>query len=177
MRLSMPWLDGGVVWWLEGRAAESGRVALVRAQPGGAPVDVVPAELNVRTSVHEYGGGAYCVHGGVAYVSNFERSKEFYSKTLGWALGTDERDVAGFAFGDGYLVIHADDRPDDARRYPGGMHVAVKVADAAAEHARLRQLGVTVSDLAEYPWGERSFSFNDPDGYSWWFGQAMNEHK
>ncbi len=28
--------------------------------------------FNVRTSVHEYGGGAYCIHGGVAFVSNFD---------------------------------------------------------------------------------------------------------
>jgi hypothetical protein len=26
----------------------------------------------VRTSVHEYGGGAYCVHRGVAFCSNFD---------------------------------------------------------------------------------------------------------
>ncbi len=72
VRLSAPWLEHGVVWWLEGRAAEAGRVALVRVDPGGAPTDVVPAGFNVRSSVHEYGGGAYCVHDGVAFVSNFD---------------------------------------------------------------------------------------------------------
>jgi dipeptidyl aminopeptidase/acylaminoacyl peptidase len=71
-RLSAPWLERGVTWWLEGRAAESGRTVLVRLDPGGSPVDVVPREFNVRTSVHEYGGGAYCVHDGIAYVSRFE---------------------------------------------------------------------------------------------------------
>jgi catechol 2,3-dioxygenase-like lactoylglutathione lyase family enzyme len=86
-----------------------------------------------------------------AFVSDFTRSKEFYGKTLGWELGTDEKDVAGFAFGDGYLVIHADDRPGGAHRYPGGMHVTVKVEDAQAEHARLKQEGVTVSDLLDHP--------------------------
>ena len=68
----MPWIEGGNVWWLEGRASESGRVVLVRREAGGAPTDAVPAELNVRTAAHEYGGGAYCVHGGVAYVSDFD---------------------------------------------------------------------------------------------------------
>ncbi len=72
VRLSMPWLAGDTVWWLEGRAAEAGRVALVRARHGDEPVDAVPAEFNVRTSVHEYGGGAYCVHGETAYISNFD---------------------------------------------------------------------------------------------------------
>jgi dipeptidyl aminopeptidase/acylaminoacyl peptidase len=72
VRLSAPWLEHGVVWWLEGRAAEAGRTVLVRLDPGADPVDVVPPGFNVRTSVHEYGGGAYCVHAGVAYVSDFD---------------------------------------------------------------------------------------------------------
>ncbi len=71
VRLSAPWIEDGVVWWLEGRAAEGGRVVLVRRDPDGSRVDVVPDDFNVRTSVHEYGGGAYCIHRGVAYCSNF----------------------------------------------------------------------------------------------------------
>ncbi len=43
-----------------------------------------------------------------ALVSDMARSKKFYGEALGWKLGTDENDVAGFAFGSGYLVIHAD---------------------------------------------------------------------
>ncbi len=72
VRVSMPWIEAGTVWWLEGRAAEDGRVVLVRLDPGGEPEDVVPAGFNVRTSVHEYGGGAYCIHSGVAFVSSFD---------------------------------------------------------------------------------------------------------
>src|SRR3990172_11128108 len=71
-RLTAPWLENGIVWWLEGRPSENGRVALVRADPGRDPVDVVPSGFNVRTGVHEYGGGAYCIHAGVAYVSSFD---------------------------------------------------------------------------------------------------------
>ena len=72
VRLSAPWIEDGVVWWLEGRAAERGRVVLVRRDPNGTTSDVVPGDFNVRTSVHEYGGGAYCIHAGVAYCSNFD---------------------------------------------------------------------------------------------------------
>src|SRR5262249_33830502 len=53
------------------RPAEKGRVVLVKQQGDAAPSDVVPARFNVRTSVHEYGGGAYCVHDGTAFFSNF----------------------------------------------------------------------------------------------------------
>ena len=35
VRLSAPWIEDGVVWWLEGRAAEAGRVVLVRRDPDG----------------------------------------------------------------------------------------------------------------------------------------------
>lgn len=72
IRLSMPWLSDGTVWWLEGRAAEAGRVVLVKAAPGKDPLDVIPAGFNVRTSVHEYGGGGYCIHGETAFFSNFD---------------------------------------------------------------------------------------------------------
>src|SRR5262245_9648849 len=113
---------------------------------------------------------------GIFYVSTFasdlERSKKFYGETLGWTLGTDNGHVAGFAFGAGYLVVHAETRPPGERRYAGGMHVEVSVDDAGAEHARLQTLGVAVTPLVDQPWGERNFSFSDPDGYTWSYGQA-----
>ena len=49
-----------------------GRVVLMKAERGGDPVDVVPEGFNVRTMVHEYGGGAYCVHHGTVFCSRFE---------------------------------------------------------------------------------------------------------
>ena len=72
VRLSAPWMEDGVVWWLEGRAAESGRVVLVRRDPDGTIRDVVPEGFNVRSAVHEYGGGAYCIQRGIAFASSFD---------------------------------------------------------------------------------------------------------
>jgi dipeptidyl aminopeptidase/acylaminoacyl peptidase len=71
VRLSSPWLEHGVTWWLEGRAAEAGRTALVRLDPGAAAADAVPEDFYVRSAVHEYGGGAYCVHEGIVFASDF----------------------------------------------------------------------------------------------------------
>ncbi len=52
----------GAVWWAEGRPDEGGRVVLMRQTPGGGePETVTPAGTNVRTRVHEYGGGAWCL--------------------------------------------------------------------------------------------------------------------
>ena len=59
-RLAAPALAGdGAVWWAEGRPAEGGRVVLMRRPAGGEPEAVTPAGTNVRTRVHEYGGGAW----------------------------------------------------------------------------------------------------------------------
>jgi catechol 2,3-dioxygenase-like lactoylglutathione lyase family enzyme len=112
---------------------------------------------------------------GFIYVHDLERSKKFYGETLGWKLGTNEKDVAGFAFGTGYLIVHADTREKDKGKYGGGMWIAVKVDDVNAEHAALKKKGVKVGELLDQHWGERQFYFDDPDGYHWSFGQHMGK--
>jgi dipeptidyl aminopeptidase/acylaminoacyl peptidase len=66
--------DDGV-YWLESRPEEKGRMALMFLARGGEPVDVVPAGFNVRSRVHEYGGGAWFRDGSVVYCSNFDDSR------------------------------------------------------------------------------------------------------
>jgi sugar lactone lactonase YvrE len=70
--LSGTWLEDGVAWWLEGRPSEAGRVVLMQSAAGQQPQDVTPSGFNVRTMVHEYGGGAYAIHDGIVYFSNFD---------------------------------------------------------------------------------------------------------
>jgi dipeptidyl aminopeptidase/acylaminoacyl peptidase len=72
LQLREPRFDGEDVYWLEGRPSEGGRSVIVRRAPDGRIVDVTPAGFNVRTSAHEYGGGAHNVDGGVAWFSNFD---------------------------------------------------------------------------------------------------------
>jgi len=50
--------DADAVWWAESRPEESGRVAIMRHHAGNS-VEVTPKEINVRTLMHEYGGGAW----------------------------------------------------------------------------------------------------------------------
>ncbi|PWH17859.1 MAG: peptidase [Anaerolineae bacterium] len=64
-------IDGRDVYWLESRPLEGGRNVLMKRAPGGEPVECLPKEFNVRTRVHEYGGGAYAVFDGVIYFVNF----------------------------------------------------------------------------------------------------------
>lgn len=70
--LSASWIAGGTIWWLEGRPSEAGRVVLMKIEPGGDSVDVTPAGFNVRSMVHEYGGGAFAVDDGTVFFANFD---------------------------------------------------------------------------------------------------------
>ncbi len=69
--LAEPWLDGRDVYVLEGRPDEAGRVVLLRLTPDGTVTELNPAPSNVRTRVHEYGGGAWAVNQGLVIHSEF----------------------------------------------------------------------------------------------------------
>ena len=82
IRLGAPTIDGEDIYWLEGRPIEGGRNVLVRRTLDGATSDVTPAGYNIRTLVHEYGGGAYLVVDGVVYFSNFA-DQRIYRQVIG----------------------------------------------------------------------------------------------
>jgi dipeptidyl aminopeptidase/acylaminoacyl peptidase len=85
-RLGFPALAAdGAVWWAEGRPEEGGRVALVRRPQGGEVERVTPEGVNVRTRVHEYGGGAWClVEPDLVVFVDFE-DQRLYRQRLGGA--------------------------------------------------------------------------------------------
>jgi len=62
---AVPEADGSV-WWAESRPNEGGRTALMR-HASGRSVEVTPPDADVRTTVHEYGGGAWWAADGVAW--------------------------------------------------------------------------------------------------------------
>ncbi len=65
-------LEGQDIYWVEGRPAEGGRnVVVVRHASNGQTTDLTPPGFNVRTTVHEYGGGAFTVNRGTLFFSNF----------------------------------------------------------------------------------------------------------
>jgi dipeptidyl aminopeptidase/acylaminoacyl peptidase len=73
--------DAALVWWAESRPDEGGRTAIMRstAPPGDArtgplettTVEATPVDANVRTMVHEYGGGAWWPHSGTLFYVDF----------------------------------------------------------------------------------------------------------
>jgi len=62
--------DGDAICWTESRPEERGRVAIMRWR-NGETIELSPPDVNVRTSVHEYGGGAWWVADGSLWFVDF----------------------------------------------------------------------------------------------------------
>ncbi len=61
-------VDDGTVYWRERRPEEGGR-GVVASENG---TDVTGPDVNVRTLVHEYGGGDFAVHDGTVVYARFD---------------------------------------------------------------------------------------------------------
>jgi dipeptidyl aminopeptidase/acylaminoacyl peptidase len=100
-------LDGGTIYWLEARPQEQGRNVVVRADSKGGVTDIVPPPFNVRTRVHEYGGGAWLVADGALCFSDFADGRLYRLAPEGAApqpLTAAPADPArGWRFADGII--------------------------------------------------------------------------
>lgn len=74
--------DGNDCWWAESRPSESGRTALMRWRDGEV-TERSPAAANVRTAVHEYGGGSWWVDAGEAFYVDYTDQRLRCIKTDG----------------------------------------------------------------------------------------------
>jgi len=63
-------VDGSDIYWSEVRPSEEGRYVIVKYKSGEMQ-DMTSTSFNVRTRVHEYGGGAFTVRDGIVFFSNF----------------------------------------------------------------------------------------------------------
>ena len=79
--LSQPLIEDGDIYWLEMRPNEGGRNVLVKLD-GEVARDITPVGVNVRTRVHEYGGGDYCVHGDTVCFSNFSDQRLYLQSAI-----------------------------------------------------------------------------------------------
>ncbi|MCP9924980.1 peptidase S9, partial [Synechococcus lacustris C3-12m-Tous] len=61
LALKEPLLSGNRLFWLEQRPAERGRTTLMLQCNGLAPQELTPAPFNLRTRIHEFGGGCFAV--------------------------------------------------------------------------------------------------------------------
>lgn len=69
--------DDDDIYWLERRPTEGGRNVLVKRTSEGETVDITPQPFNVRTRVHEYGGGSFLVADQIIYFVN-DRDQKIY---------------------------------------------------------------------------------------------------
>ncbi|HET6598368.1 MAG TPA: prolyl oligopeptidase family serine peptidase [Burkholderiaceae bacterium] len=70
LRLGQLQVRGDDVFWSEGRPQEQGRNVLVWHGSDGRSIDLTPAPLNVRSRVHEYGGGAFTLGPRAGFFTN-----------------------------------------------------------------------------------------------------------
>lgn len=106
VRLSQVALRDGSLYWLESRPTEGGRYALVRRGPDGTVEDVTPADFNVRTRVHEYGGASYSVTNGAVFFSNYG-DQQLYRQDRGddpIAITLEPPETASERFADAQLT-------------------------------------------------------------------------
>jgi dipeptidyl aminopeptidase/acylaminoacyl peptidase len=70
-------IEDGMVWWTESRPNEGGRTVLVAQAPGRDACDVTPEGFNIRSRVHEYGGGSVLVVDGTVWFVNFDDQRVY----------------------------------------------------------------------------------------------------
>jgi dipeptidyl aminopeptidase/acylaminoacyl peptidase len=85
-------VDGDDVYWLERRPNEGGRGVLVRRRADGRHEDLTPHGFNVRTRVHEYGGGAFVIADEKIYFVNFSDQRVYGGGLSGGSTKQDPPD-------------------------------------------------------------------------------------
>lgn len=98
-----PKVDGENIYWKESRPKEAGRNVIVRQDRDGERIEVTPKEFDVRTTVHEYGGGDYLVHKGTVYFSNFKDQRIYRTEGAGSSPEPITPDGVDVRFADGIV--------------------------------------------------------------------------
>jgi dipeptidyl aminopeptidase/acylaminoacyl peptidase len=106
--------DGDDIYWLEMRPSENGRYVLVRRTPDGSTTDLTPPPFNVRSRVHEYGGGSFLVSGGRIWTVHFDDQRIYEIRSDDGAVpltANDGRRYADFIHDparDRLIAVHED---------------------------------------------------------------------
>ncbi|WP_404382942.1 prolyl oligopeptidase family serine peptidase [Knoellia locipacati] len=110
-------VDGADTYWLESRPWEGGRVVLVRHVGSTDEVeDVVGGEVNVRSRVHEYGGGAYAVRSGTVVVTTMPDLRVHVVGADGALTAITPEGgfrYGGLVLGDGCVLVVREDHSGD----------------------------------------------------------------
>jgi len=142
-------VDGADVYWIEGRPQENGRCVVVRRGADGGTEDVTPASVNVRTRVHEYGGGAFTVREGIVYFVNFADQQVYRQPAGGTATLLTRSPDSRYA-----------DLTVDARR--GRLICVREDHDAAGGEVRNRLVSIDLASGAETVLVQGADFFSNP---------------
>ena len=93
LRLGQIGLSGGDICWTEGRPHEEGRNVLVRVSTGGIVRDLTQPPWNVRSRVHEYGGGAFAIGADAVWFCQYDDQRLYRLDASGSATALT-RDAA-----------------------------------------------------------------------------------
>ncbi len=77
IRLSEITINNGDIYWNEGRPVEEGRSVIVKRTDDGTLIDCIGREFNVRSKVHEHGGGSYLASDDMICFSNFKDQRVY----------------------------------------------------------------------------------------------------
>jgi predicted enzyme related to lactoylglutathione lyase len=103
-------------------------------------------------------------------VSDVDRAKAFYTEQVGFNADHDHQVDESVRFvqltppGSGCSIAVGTGLVDSAPGSVRGLQLVVD--DIEAAQAQLRDRGVEVSDVQDFPWGRFVF-FSDPDGNGW----------
>ena len=181
IRLGAIAIDGGNVYWNEGRPTEGGRNVIMRYSSDGQYREMIPASLNVRSLVHEYGGGEYLVDDGRIYFSNLS-DRCIYRKIGGGSAKplTNENAYryADFAWNRMYGKLLAVREDHTGEGEPINTLVSVNTSNgediqvlvAGADFYASPRLNPTGDKLAWLSWNHPNMPW---DGTELWIGDLM----
>ncbi len=173
-------LEGSAVYWNETRPMEEGRSVVVKWDKKKR-MDVNPSPYNVRSRVHEYGGGAFTVDRGILYFTHAE-NQNFYSIALDGTIkrivSSEGRRYANPVFDPQDHLIYAIEETHDPKK---GVINALVVIDPLKENdvTKLSSQNDFYSSIAISPDGTQIafLTWNHPlmpwDGTHLWTAQIL----
>ena len=104
-------------------------------------------------------------------VANVHASIEFLEKAFGFSRGVVLNDADGKAryaeMRHGHSVVMLIRNGDGTAATSGASALYTYVEDVDGALARARDAGAGVDPAADKPWGDRTGTVTDPDGYRW----------
>ena len=98
-RISETTVQDGVIYWLQGLPGEAGRTTIMRSD-GRQTHSILSQPFNVRSKVHEYGGGSYCLTNSTVYFCNADDQQIYATPTTGMATPRQITHTTNLRFAD-----------------------------------------------------------------------------